>query len=198
MSKPESLYRGRFVELVKDGRWEYARRVNARGAVFVVAVTDAGELVLVEQYRVPVQERTLELPAGIHGDDESPKDETPEQCALRELEEETGYRGARARVLLSGPVAPGLTDEIMFMVRVEGLARVHAGGGTAGESITVHVVPLKDVPAWLERKRREGFQVEPRIYAALYFLGDNVVGAPLRRDPSRQSDAPTAKGKKRG
>ena len=170
LSKPESLYRGRFVELMKDGRWEYVRRVNARGAVFVVAVTDNSELVLVEQYRVPVHERTLELPAGIYGDDESAENESPEQCALRELEEETGFRGQKARLLFTGPVAPGLTDEILFMVRVEGLTKVHAGGGVGGEEINVHTVPLKDVAAWLERKRREGFQVEPRIYAGLYFL----------------------------
>jgi len=170
LSKPESLYRGRFVELMKDGRWEYVRRVNARGAVFVVAVTDNSELVLVEQYRVPVHERTLELPAGIYGDDESAENESPEQCALRELEEETGFRGQKARLLFTGPVAPGLTDEILFMVRVEGLTKVHAGGGVGGEEINVHTVPLKDVAAWLERKRREGFQVEPRIYTGLYFL----------------------------
>ncbi|MGH8482521.1 MAG: NUDIX hydrolase [Nevskiaceae bacterium] len=170
MSKPESLHQGKYLELLRDGRWEFVRRVKARGAVFILAVTDAKELVLVEQYRVPVAERTLELPAGIYGDEDSHADETPEHCALRELEEETGFRGKVARLLLSGPVAPGLTSEIMYLVRVAGLAKVHAGGGVGGEEITVHTVPLKDVAAWLERKRGEGFQVEPRIYAALYFI----------------------------
>ena len=146
------------------------RRVKARGAVFVLAVTEAKELVLVEQYRVPVGERTLELPAGIYGDAESPAGETAEQCAMRELEEETGYRGKAAKVLLYGPVAPGLTDEMMYLVRVAGLAKVHAGGGVGSEQITVHAVPLKGAAGWLERKRAEGFQVEPRIYTALYFL----------------------------
>lgn len=171
MSKPESLHRGQYLELLRDGHWEFVRRVKARGAVFVLAVTDAQELVLVEQYRVPVAERTLELPAGIYGDEDSHQDETPEQCALRELEEETGYRGKVAKVLLSGPVAPGLTSEVMYLVRVAGLAQVHAGGGIGTERITVHAVPLAGVAAWLDRKRAEGFQVEPRIYAALYFLG---------------------------
>jgi len=170
VSKPESLYRGRFVELMKNGRWEYVRRVNARGAVFVLAVTDADELVLVEQHRVPLQARTLELPAGIYGDDDSHENETPEQCALRELEEETGFRGQRARLLVTGPVAPGLTTEIMFLVRVEGLTRVHRGGGIGGEDITVHTVPVRDARAWLDDRRRAGLQVEPRIYAGLYFL----------------------------
>ena len=172
MSGPESLHRGRFLELVREGRWEYVRRVKARGAVFVLAVTDAAELVIVEQYRVPLQARTLELPAGIYGDDDSGEHETPEQCALRELEEETGFRGTRAEVLLTGPVAPGLTTELMYLVRVTGLQRVHAGGGVGGEDITVHTVPLAGAAAWLERQRRAGLQVEPRIYAGLYFLGD--------------------------
>lgn len=167
---PQLLYRGRFLELFKDGRWEYVQRVKARGAVFVVAVTDARELVLVEQYRVPLRARTLELPAGIYGDDDSAEHETPEQCALRELEEEAGFRGARARLLFTGPVAPGLTSEMLFLVRVEGLQRVHAGGGVGGEDITVHAVPLAGIHAWLERQRQAGLQVEPRIHAALDFL----------------------------
>lgn len=178
--QPVVLHQGRFVELVQDGRWEYVRRVKARGAVFVLAATAASELVLVEQYRVPVQARTLELPAGIYGDDESAEHETPEQCALRELEEETGFRGAHAEVLLTGPVAPGLTTELMYLVRVSGLQRVHAGGGIGGEDITVHTVPLAGAPAWLERQRRAGLQVEPRIYAGLYFLGDARVPAAAR------------------
>lgn len=181
MSERESLHRGRYLELLKDGNWEYVRRVNAKGAVFVVAVTAARELVLVEQYRVPVGERTLELPAGIYGDSESAKDETPEQCALRELEEETGYRAKAAKLLHYGPVAPGLTDEMMYLVRVAGLTRVHAGGGVGSEEITVHAVPLKDLAGWLERKRGEGFQVEARIYAALYFLDPDLKGGARRK-----------------
>ena len=167
--KPEVLHRGHFVELVKDGRWEYVRRVNTRGAVFVLAITAQRELVLVEQFRVPMQARTLELPAGIFGDAESPADETPEACALRELEEEAGYRGTQARVLLSGPVAPGLTNEMLHLVEATGLTRVHDGGGVGGEDITVHVVPLAGIREWLAQKAAGGLLVEPRIYAALYF-----------------------------
>lgn len=167
---PDSLYRGRFLELLQDGRWEFVRRVKAFGAVFVIALTEQDELVLVEQYRVPLRARTLELPAGIYGDDDSEANETAEQCALRELEEETGFRAARARLLFTGPVAPGLTTEILFMVRAEGLTRVHAGGGVGGEDITVHTVPRRDVRAWLGQKSREGLLVEPRILAGLYLL----------------------------
>jgi len=169
---PSTECEGKYVRVVKRGRWEYVSRTGTQRAVVVLA-EHHGKIILVEQYRVPVQARTLELPAGIYGDDESGEHETPEQCALRELEEETGFRGARAEVLLTGPVAPGLTTELMYLVRVDGLRRVHAGGGVGGEDITVHTVPLDRAAAWLEERRRAGLQVEPRIYAGLYFLGRN-------------------------
>lgn len=170
MNKIESLHRGRFLELLRDGRWEYVRRLSDRGAVFVIATTDDGRLVLVEQDRIPVRSRTLELPAGILGDEARHADETPEACALRELLEETGFVGSQARLIATGPVASGLTSEIAFLVRVRDLTRAHAGGGVDDEDITVHLAPLDRIDAWLEERRRDGAQIEPRIYAALYFL----------------------------
>ncbi len=165
----ETLYKGKFVKLSKSGTWEYAERVNSTGAGFILAVTPQRELVLVEQYRVPMQTRTIELPAGIIGD-EGNHGEAVEASALRELEEETGFRGARAEILLSGPVAPGLASEMMHLVRIHDLERVGAGGGVDNETTTVHGVPLGQVYSWLAGTGREGFLVEPRIYAALYFL----------------------------
>jgi ADP-ribose pyrophosphatase len=166
----EVLHRGKHLVLLKEGRWEYVQRVSNRGAVFVLATTDDDELVLVEQDRVPLHARSIELPAGILGDEALHRDETPEACALRELLEETGYRGSAAKLAMTGPVAPGLTSEVLYMVRVTGLTQAHAGGGVEGESIVVHTVPLADVHDWLETQRRAGKQVEPRIYAGLYFL----------------------------
>lgn len=169
-SKIQLLYEGQHLRLLKDGRWEYAQRLSNRGAVFVLAVTAERELILVEQYRVPLHARTLEMPAGILGDEESHPDETPESCALRELEEEAGYRGGRARLITVGPVAPGLTSEILYLVLAEDLKRVSAGGGVGGEDIIVHTVPLDRVRSWLDDKRKAGLLIEPRIYTGLYFL----------------------------
>lgn len=168
--KIELLYEGKHLRLLKDGRWEYAQRLSNRGAVFVLAVTRERELILVEQYRVPLRARTLELPAGILGDEAAFPDESPESCALRELEEEAGYRGGSARLITVGPVAPGLTSEILHLVLAEDLTRVSAGGGVGGEDIIVHTVPLAEVHRWLEQRREAGLLIEPRIYTGLYFL----------------------------
>jgi len=62
-----TLHTGKFLALVKEGHWEYADRTNATGAAIIVAVTAEQKLLLVEQYRIPVHTRTIELPAGIIG-----------------------------------------------------------------------------------------------------------------------------------
>jgi ADP-ribose pyrophosphatase len=165
----ETLCEGKFLALRRDGKWEYAERPNARGAAFIVAVTEARELVLVEQYRVPLHAYAIELPAGIIGDEAAFAGEGVEAAALRELEEETGFRGSHAELLTSGPVACGLTSEILYLYRARGLQRVHQGGGVDGEDITVHVVPLDGVAAWLEQQIAAGKWVEPRVYAGLWF-----------------------------
>ncbi len=167
----EILATGRFLRLTRKGHWEYAERVNSSAAVFVVAVTPARELVLVEQHRIPMGQSTIELPAGLMGDETHHAGESPEACALRELEEETGFRSKRAKLILEGPVAPGLTSERLYLVRCYDLERVHAGGGVGGESITVHTPHLDSIDVWLEKARARGLQIEPRIYAALYLIG---------------------------
>ena len=129
MEQPEeaclSLCRGKFLELLKEGRWEYVRRVNATGAVMIVAVTKEGELLLVEEYRVPLHARTVGLPAGISGDE---GEESSLQSARRELEEETGYRADSWTYLLAGPSSPGLTTEMVSFYLAEGLHRISEGG----------------------------------------------------------------------
>ncbi len=164
------LHRGEFLLLFRREHWEYVRRPKSSGAGFVIAVTDDDELVLVEQYRLPVRAATIELPAGIIGDSEQFADEKAEASALRELEEETGFRGASAELLFTSPTAAGITSEMSYFVRVRGLSRVHAGGGVDDENITVHIVPRKGIDAWLSARRAENKFIDMRIYAALHLL----------------------------
>lgn len=172
MSEARSLYRGEFLELKRDRHWEFVRRVNASGAVVMIAVTPEGELLLVEQTRLPMQGKTIELPAGIVGDSAALADEGFETAALRELLEETGYRGGSATILTQGPTAPGMSSEMLTFVAIRDLVREHAGGGVDGEDITVHRVPLAAVHGWLEVRRAEGLYIEPRIYAGLWFASN--------------------------
>ena len=159
-------WRGRFIEAVTEGRWEYVRRVKGQGAAVIYAVTDADELVLVEQYRVPLGRPAIELPAGIVGDEAGKGDEDPLAAAARELEEETGFR-ARTMVPVGDYVTtPGLASEEFTLVRADGLERVGAGGGVEGEDITVHLVPRADLPAFLRAAAARGAAVD-KILAGL-------------------------------
>ena len=165
----EILHSAKWLVLKREGKWEYVSRVNERGAAFILAVTDAQEIVLVEQYRTAVHANAIELPAGIIGDEAGFEDEAREAAALRELEEETGFRGAHAECVLTGPVAAGLCSERFFLFRATGLTRIHAGGGVEGENITVHVVPLATVREWLEARAAEGKLIDARIHSGLWY-----------------------------
>jgi ADP-ribose pyrophosphatase len=164
------LATGRFLQLVRRGRWEYVRRTNATGAVAIVAVTNDHKLLLTEQFRVPVDGPVLELPAGLTGDEPGAADEPLLQAARRELLEETGYHARHLRVLASGPPTAGLADEVVTFVRASGLSRRNAGGGVGHEQIVVHEVPLEHVPAFLRRQSRQGKAIDPKIFAGLYLL----------------------------
>ncbi len=165
----ETLAEGRFLRLQRKGKWEYVSRVHVNGAAFLCAITDARAIVLVEQLRVPVGARVIELPAGIIGDEPQFEGESFEAAALRELEEETGFRAGHIERVLTGPTAPGMASEMLHLFRATQLVRVNQGGGVDGENITVHVVPLDRAPAWLAEQAAAGLLVEPRVYVGLWF-----------------------------
>jgi len=164
------LHTGKFLALINEGRWEYVDRVNATGAAVILAVTAERKVLLVEQYRIPVHTRTIELPAGIIGDGPGGNKESQAEAARRELLEETGYAAAKIEPLTAGAASSGLTSEVVTLFKASGLRRAGNGGGVAHENITVHEVPLAQVDAWLADKARAGVLIDPKIYAGLYFL----------------------------
>lgn len=174
----QTLAIGRFLALRKRGRWEFVERVNAYGAAVVIALTDADELVLVEQYREPLRARCIENPAGLAGD--QPGEEDMLSAARRELLEETGFEAGRVELIMTGPSAPGMASELLSFVRATGLRRVHAGGGDGSEDITVHVVPMAQAPAFLAKRLARGLHVDPRVYAALFLARYDLGGRALR------------------
>jgi ADP-ribose pyrophosphatase len=168
------LLSGRFLTFVREGAWEYTDRVQAAGAAIILAVTDDQKLLLVEQYRIPCHARTIELPAGIIGDEPQAGAESHADAARRELLEETGYSAELMEPLTTGPACSGVTSEIVTLLRAARLRKVGPGGGVGHEDILVHEVPLPEVHAWLEAKARSGIFVDPKVYSGLYFLQSPV------------------------
>jgi ADP-ribose pyrophosphatase len=173
----ETLHEGRFLALRRRGRWEFVERVNAYGTAVVIALTADDEMVLVEQHREPLGGPAIENPAGLAGD--QPGEEDILGAARRELLEETGFEAGHVELILTGPGSPGLSSELLTFVRATGLRRVHAGGGDGSENITVHVVPMARVCAFLAMKMQEGVHVDPRVYAAVFFARHGLDGRRL-------------------
>lgn len=167
----ETVWQGKFITAKRQGRWEYVARARGIRAAVIVAVDDDGHLLLVEQYRVPLGRRCLELPAGLIGDDGD--DEADETAAARELEEETGYRAERIESLGEFFSSPGMVSESFTLVRAHGLTRVGDGGGVEGEDIIVHRVKLAEVPAYVAECRARGMAIDVKLLLA---LGSSLLG----------------------
>jgi len=163
------LFEGRFLRVRKKDRWEYVERHKTSGIVAILPITDNQEIILVEQFRVPVNQRVIEIPAGLAGDIEGEEDEALAEAAKRELLEETGYEAERMEYLTEGPPSAGLSTEVVTFFRARGLKKVSEGGGDGSENIQVHIVPLTELETWIETKRKEGCLVDYKIYATLFF-----------------------------
>ena len=178
MSDDEIVYEGKWLRMRRQGRWEYVERTHADGmAVIIIAVTPSDDVLFVEQMRIPLGKKTIEMPAGLVGDQHG--EDTLEDAARRELVEETGWEPARVEVLLVGPTSSGMSNERIAFVRATGLVRVGPGGGDDSEDITVHAIPRAQAPAWLVRKRDEGYEVDLKLWAGLWMLERNPDGSLL-------------------
>jgi ADP-ribose pyrophosphatase len=169
----ETLAQGKYLRLMRQGSWEYCERPGVSGIVGLIPVTDARELVLVEQYRVPLGKRAIELPAGLAGDIAGQEHEALELAAARELEEETGYRAGKLRFLVRGPNSAGSSSHLMDFYLATQLVKVGAGGGDEHEDITVHVVKIDGLWDWLKGQELQGKLIDPKIFAGLWFI-ENV------------------------
>ena len=171
MSERKVLGDGRHLRLVVEGGWEFVERKTTTGIVVIVAVTEAGRLLLVEQFRPPVRCRVVELPAGLAGDVAGQEGEELAAAARRELLEETGYEAEVMTALGGGPPSSGTTSEVVTFFRAAGLRRTGGGGGDATEAIEVHEVALRDVHRWLAERASQGRMVDPKVYAGLALAG---------------------------
>lgn len=171
MTEPETLFETRWLGLYRIGRWDFAKRPNADSAVGILAVTPADEVVLIEQFRIPVQRKVIEIPAGLVGDEEAFRGEPLIETAARELLEETGFRAGKIEPLLASPTSAGMTSEITHLFHATGLVREHDGGGIGHEEIVVHLVPRDELRGWLKAKEAEGYLLDSKIHACLWAAG---------------------------
>jgi len=169
------MWEGRFITAKKRGRWEFVGRARGIHAAVILAVEDAADgrhILLVDQYRVPLGRRCMELPAGLVGDHDEGEDASI--AAARELEEETGYRPAAMESLGEYFSSPGMVSESFTLFRATGLVRTGPGGGVEGEGIVVHRVPLAQIRPYLEARRAEGFAMDVKL---LMLLGADFLEA---------------------
>ena len=172
----ETMWQGKYLSVRKAGTWEYAERNGCISAAVIVAINGEGQLLLVEQHRVPLGRTCLELPAGLVGDETA--GESIATAARRELEEETGYHAQFVEERGEFYSSPGMTSESFTLVVATGLTRTGDGGGDAQENINVHRVPLEGVEGFVADKRRAGVAIDAKM---LLLLGSGIVAEMMGR-----------------
>jgi ADP-ribose pyrophosphatase len=173
----EIMWQGRFITAKRKGRWEYVGRARGIRAAVILAVDDEDHVILVEQFRVPLGRWSVELPAGLVGDDDSNSDEPAAEAAARELEEETGYRAGRMEEVGEFCSSPGMVSETFTLFRASDLERVGEGGGVGHEEIRVHRVALSIMAEAIAGWRAQGYAIDVKL---LSVMGPALLGAAAR------------------
>lgn len=168
-TEKETIAEGRFINMVRRNGWEFVERNNTSAIVVILAVTDDGRMIFVEQFREPVEKNVIELPAGLAGDHPGTEDEAIESAAQRELFEETGYEAESFEILIEGPPSAGLSSEILTFVRATGLKRTGPGGGEGSEKIIIHEIPPHSAEGWLHKQAELGKVVDPKVLVGLFY-----------------------------
>lgn len=119
----ESIYNGKVIKvkvdevLLPNGHTAKREIVEHQGAVAVLPLTDDGKLVVVRQFRKPLERSIVEIPAG-----KLELGEQPLECAKRELEEETGYKASNYEHISSFYTSPGFANELLHLFLATGLS----------------------------------------------------------------------------
>lgn len=137
-------YQGKILDLRVDqvllpnGKHANREVVLHHGSVAIVAVTSKNEVILVKQYRYPVNDVLWEIPAG-----KLEKDENPDECARRELAEETGFGATNWLKISTFFSTPGFSDEIMYLYLAQELFAEKLESDD-DEFIEIHKIPYTE------------------------------------------------------
>ena len=118
----ENIFKGKVISLnihtveLPNGKESAREVINHPGGVAVLAFKDKDTILLVEQFRKPIEMNLLELPAG-----KLEYGENPEVCGIRELEEETGYKAKKFSYIGKIVTSPGFCDEYIYLYKAEEL-----------------------------------------------------------------------------
>lgn len=118
----ERVYEGRIINVrvdtveLPDKKYSKREIVEHPGAVGIIPITPSKEIILVKQFRKPVEKVLLEIPAG-----KIEPEEDPYICAVRELEEETGFKTDNIKQILKFYTTPGFSNEIIYIFLAEDL-----------------------------------------------------------------------------
>ncbi len=169
VTRHERLYEGRVFTIERDevrhaSGYESVREVVRHdGGAVVVPLYDNGDVLLIRQYRYPVDGEIIELPAGKLDRGEDPRD-----CAVRELREETGCTAAEVQKLTAMMTTPGFCSEILHIYLATGLRDGEQQLEEGEESITLLRMPLSEAIAMCRDGRiSDGKTVTGLMLAAL-------------------------------
>jgi 8-oxo-dGTP pyrophosphatase MutT (NUDIX family) len=154
---------------LEERDWEAFERVNCEGVIGIVPLTDNDEVVLIRQFRPPVNGFVVELPAGLVD-----RGESFEDAVRRELTEETGYKAGKLHFLAEGPMSSGASSEVLTVYIATDL--VYSGIGTRDETedIEVIIVSLDSLIERLEEMRKNGDHIDLKVYG-LVEMAKNLI-----------------------
>jgi ADP-ribose pyrophosphatase len=138
--------------------WESVERVNCSGIVGMVPITDDGDVILIKQFRPPVNGYVIELPAGL-----CDVGETLEDAARREMIEETGYAAGSMRFLVKGPMSSGSSSEMLTVFVATDLTYVGVGRRDETENIEVFIIPAENLASTLLQMQQEDCFIDLKI-----------------------------------
>jgi len=143
-------------------QWESFERVNCKGIVAILPVTDNKEVLLIRQFRPPVNRYVIEFPAGLND-----KGDTLEEAAKRELLEEAGYSARELFFLTEGVMSSGASGEILTVFLAKGLEFKGIGERDETEDIEVLKIPINELYQKLDAFRSEGNYIDLKIYGLI-------------------------------